>query len=153
MKVDFDSARPSILIRDGIFHTAFKFSPADVKVKVTRGNEVRPLDPFASLIGANIYLNENEFLVLNWRDLGLSRTLSLKPKTDGTTYEVYIINDPLYENEEEPKGHDELAQYYKVLPSVSTDDRFKMEVEFVQPVAGVRGTSKSPCMPVVVSGP
>jgi len=154
MKVDFDSARPSILIQDGIFHTAFKFSPANVKVKLTRGTEPpRPLEPFASLIGANIYLNANEFLVMNWRDLGLSRTLSLKPKTDGTTYEVYIINDPLYENEEEPKGHDELAQYYKVLPSVSTADRFKMEVEFTQPVAGDRGTSKSPCMPVVVGGP
>lgn len=154
MRVDFDSARPSILIRDGIFHTAFKFSPADVRVKLTRGTETRPLDPFASLIGANIYLNEGEVLVMNWREMGLSRTLSLtKPEVEGTTYEVYIINDPLYENEEEPKGHDELAQYYKVLPSVSTDDRFKMEVEFIQPVASNKGTSKSPCMPVVVNGP
>jgi hypothetical protein len=154
MRVDFDSARPSILIKDGIFNTAFKFSPANVRVKLTRGTEIRPLDPFASLIGANIYLNEDEFLVMNWRELGLSKTLSLtKPAVEGTTYEVYIINDPLYEDEEEPKGHDELAQYYKVLPSVSTDDRFKMEVEFIQPVASDKGTSKSPCMPVVVGGP
>ena len=135
---------------------AFKFAAENIKVKLTRGNEVRPLDPFASLIGANIYLNEGEVLVMNWRELGLSRTLSLtkpKPNAAGTTYEVYIINDPLYEDEEEPKGHDELAQYYKVLPSVSTDDRFKMEVEFIQPVASDKGTSKSPCMPVVVGGP
>lgn len=155
MRVDFDSARPSILIRDGIFHTAFKISPEKVKVKLTRGTEApRPLDPFASLIGANIYLNEGEVLVMNWRELGLSKTLSLtKPKEEGITYEVYIINDPLYEDEQEPKAHDELAEYYKVLPSVSTDDRFKMEVEFVQPVANDKGTSKSPCMPVVVNGP
>lgn len=157
MKVDFDSARPSILIKDGIFNTAFKFSSEKIKVKLTRGaEEPRPLNSFASLIGANIYLNEGEILLLNWRDLGLSKTLSLtkpKPEQAGTTYEIYIINDPLFENEKEPKAHDELAEYYKVLPSVSTADRFKMEVEFVQPVAGERGTSKSPCMPVVVSGP
>ena len=165
MRVDFDSARPSILIKDGIFNTAFKFAAENIKVKLTRDRrlpdesiitETRPLEPFASLIGANIYLNEGEVLVMNWRELGLSRTLSLtkpKPNAAGTTYEVYIINDPLYEDEEEPKGHDELAQYYKVLPSVSTDDRFKMEVEFIQPVASDKGTSKSPCMPVVVGGP
>lgn len=154
MRVDFDSARPSILIQDGIFHTAFKFSPEKIKVKLARGTEKRDLEPFASLIGANVYLNAGEFLVINWRDLGLSKTLSLtKPKQDETTYEIYIINDPLFEDEEEPKAHDELAQYYKVLPSVATEDRFKMEVEFVQPVASDKGTSKSPCMPVLVSGP
>jgi hypothetical protein len=154
MRIDFDSARPSILIQDGIFHTAFKISPEKVKVKLARGTEKRDLEPFASLIGANVYLNKDEFLVMNWRDLGLSKTLSLtKPKEDGTTYEIYIINDPLFEDEEEPKAHDELAEYYKVLPSVATEDRFKMQVEFVQPVASDKGTSKSPCMPVVVSGP
>ena len=155
MKVDFDSARPSIIIQDGIFHTACKIQPEKVKVKLTRGTEPpRPLEPFASLIGANVYLNENERLVMNWLDMGISRTLTLtKPKNAGITYEIYIINDPLFEDEEEPKAHDELAQYYKVLPSVSTNDRFKMEVEFVQPVANDKGTSKSPCMPVVVGGP
>ena len=154
MRVDFDSARPSILIRDGIFHTAFKFSAENIKVKLARGTETRDLPPFASLIGANVYLKKDEFLVMNWRELGLSKTLSLtKPKEDGTTYEVYIINDPLFENEKEPTAHDELAEYYKVLPSVATDDRFKMQVEFVQPVANDKGTSKSPCMPVLVSGP
>ena len=154
MKVDFDSARPSILINDGIFHTAFKFAPENIKVKLTRGTEIRTLDPFASLIAANIYLNEGEILVMNWRELGLSRTISLTtPKVEGTTYEVYIINDPLYEDEGEPKAHDELGEYYKVLPSVSTADRFKMEVEFIQPVASDKGTSKAPCMPVVVGGP
>jgi len=155
MTVDFDAARPSILIQDGTFHTAFKFSPDDVEVKLVRaGENPRTLEPFASLIGVNIYLNEGEFIVMNWRELGLSRTLSMtKPKVEGTTYEVYIINDPLYENEEDLKSHDELAEYYKVLPSVPTEDRFKMAVEFKQPETSHKGTSKSPCMPVVVGGP
>jgi hypothetical protein len=76
-----------------------------------------------------------------------------KPEHEGTYYEVYVINDPLYEDEDEPKSHDELAEYYKVLPTVPTGDRFKMEVEFPQPVPHDKGTSKTPCMPVVISGP
>lgn len=153
MAVDFESARPSIMIEDGIFHTAAKTSDK-VKVTLKRGKAVRELEPFTTLIGANVYLKENEFLILGWREMGLSKALSLtKPKEEGTSYEVYIINDPLYEDDEEPKAHDELAEYYKVLPSVASNDRVKMEVEFPQPVAHDKGTTKTPCMPVIISGP
>jgi hypothetical protein len=153
MAIDFESARPSIVIQDGIFHTAEKTSDK-VKVKLRRGDRVRELPRFASLIGANVYLGENEFLNLAWREMGLSKALSLtKPVDEGTTYEVYIINDPLYEDPEEAKAHDELAEYYKVLPTVPTGERLKMETEFLQPVAHDKGTTKTPCMPVVISGP
>jgi hypothetical protein len=154
MAIDFESARPSIVIQDGIFHTAMKTSPK-LKIKLKKGeNAIRDMAPFASLIGANIYLNQGEFLHFAWREGGLNKTLSLtQPEEKGASYEIYIINDPLFEDPEEPKAHDEFGEYYKVLPTVPTDERLKLDVTFPQPVPQDRGTSKTPCMPVVVSGP
>lgn len=154
MAIDFESARPSIVIQDGIFHTAMKTSPK-LKIKLKKGETaIRDMTPFASLIGANIYLNDGEFLHFAWREGGLNHTLSLtRPEEKGASYEIYIINDPLFENPEEPKAHDEFGEYYKVLPTVPTDERLKLDVTFPQPVPQDKGTSKSPCMPVVVGGP
>ncbi len=151
--VDHESARPSVLVEDGIFHTAAKTSNK-LTIKLKKGEAVvREMEPFASLIGANVYLNEGEFLNLAWREMGLARTLSLTKPEEGTSYEVYIINDPLYEDVEEPKAHDEFAEYYKVLPSVPTPDRLKLDVTFPEPEPQDRGSNKTPCMPVVISGP
>ena len=154
MAIDFESARPSIVIQDGIFHTAMKTSNK-LKIKLTKGEKaVRDMDPFASLIGANIYLKEGEFLNIAWRERGLNQALSLtQPEEKGAYYEMYIINDPLFEDPEEPKVHDEFAEYYKVLPTVPTDERLKLDVTFPQPVPQDRGTTKTPCMPVIVGGP
>lgn len=153
LAVDFESARPSILIEDGVFHTASKTS-IDLKMKLKKGdNDVRELPPFASLIGVNVYLNADESLNMNWREMGLSRTLQLRKPQGGTSYEIYIINDPLYQDPEEPKVHDELAQYYKVLPTVPTDDRLKLDIALPEEAATAKGSTKTPCMPVVISGP
>jgi hypothetical protein len=154
MAIDFESARPSIVIEDGIFHTAMKTSNK-LKIKLTKGQQaVRDMEPFASLIGANIYLNQGEFLNFAWRERGLSKTLSLtQPAEKGAYYEIYIINDPLFEDPEEPKAHDEFAEYYKVLPTVPTDQRLKLDVTFPPVEPQDKGTTKTPCMPVVVSGP
>ncbi|HET9526111.1 MAG TPA: hypothetical protein VFO99_08095 [Pyrinomonadaceae bacterium] len=154
MAVDFESARPSIMIQDGIFHTAAKTS-SKLKIKLKKGEtEVRDMQPFASLIGANVYLNQGEFLIFAWREMGLNKTLSLTlPEEKGAYYEIYIINDPLFEDPEEPKAHDEFGEYYKVLPTVPTGERLKLDVTFPQPVPQDKGTTKTPCMPVIISGP
>ena len=154
MAVDLESARPSVVIQDGVFHTAMKTS-SKLKIKLKRGEAVlRDLQPFTSLIGANVYLNKDEFLIFSWREMGLNKTLSLtKPEEKGASYEIYIINDPLFEDPEEPKMHDEFAEYYKVLPTVPTAERLKLDVTFPQPVAQDKGTTKTPCMPVILSGP
>ena len=154
VSIDTNATRPSVLILDGIFHTALKNSEK-VKVRIKRGEEmVHELERFATVIGANVYLDHGQTLTLSWREMGLPRALSLTtPKEEGVSYEVYIINDPLYEDEEEPKAHDELAEYYKVLPAISTDARLKMEVEFVEPQTSDKGSTKTPCMPVIISDP
>ena len=154
LAVDFESARPSIVIQDGIFYSAIKTSNK-LKIKLKKGETaLRDLQPFACVIGANVYLNKDEFLILAWREMGLNKTLTLtKPEEKGAAYEIYIINDPLYEDPEEPKAHDEFAEYYKALPTVPTDQRLKLDVTFPQPVPQDKGTTKTPCMPVIMNGP
>jgi uncharacterized protein Smg (DUF494 family) len=152
LRIDLESTRPSIMIQDGIFHTALKTSDK-LKMKLVRGKEQRDRPAFATLIGANIYLEQGESLNLSWREMGIKKALSLTKSDDGATYEIYIINDPLFENPEAAKAHDEFAEYYKVLPTVPTDERLKIEVAFPQTAPGERGTSRTPCMPVVVGGP
>lgn len=152
LRIDLNATRPSIVIKDGIFHTAARTSDK-LKMKLTRGKEQRDMPSFATLIGANIYLEEGEALNLSWREMGIKEALSLKKSDAGATYEIYIINDPLFENPESAKEHDELAEYYKVLPTVPTHERLKLEVAFPETAAPERGTSRTPCMPVVVGGP
>jgi len=153
LPIDHQCARPSIMIKDGIFHTAAKTSE-NIEVKLKKGEKaVRDLPAFASVIGANIYLKEGEKLHIAWREMGMSRTLSLKKPAAGVSYEVYIINDPLYDDPEEAIAHDEFAEYYKILPSVNTADRLKLEVKVLAPVPDdPRGSARTPCMPVVVGG-
>ncbi len=155
LSIDLQATRPSIMIEDGIFHTAARTSDK-LKMKLTKGKEQRDMPSFATLIGANIYLEENEALNLSWREMGIKKALSLTKSKEGATYEIYIINDPLFENAEAAKTHDELAEYYKVLPTVPTHERLKLDVEFPEtaaPAPAPRGTSRIPCMPVVVGGP
>jgi hypothetical protein len=138
------------MIRDGIFHTAAKTSD-NLELKLKKGEKSwRTLKAFANLIGVNIYLKEGEKLNLAWRERGLPRTLALTQRPAGMSYEVYIINDPLYDDPEEAKAHDELAEYYKILPSVSTADRLRLEVTVLEP--DPRGSARTPCMPVIIGG-
>ena len=152
--IDHECARPSIMIRDGIFHTAAKTSK-DIKAHLMFNERpIRELQAFASVIGANIHLNDGESLILSWREMAVPRTLALKKPPQDVSYEIYIINDPLYDDPREARSHDELAEYYKVLPSINTSERLAVEVKVQSTAAALtRGSAKAPCMPVIVSGP
>jgi hypothetical protein len=171
--IDPNAGRPSIVIRDGIFHAAATTEAGlELTLKRGEGSQNKPsteegmtdrdrrkpegaaerkIRPFARIIGANIYLkDENDILMLEWLEMGLPRALTLKKPPAGMSYEIYIINDPLYDDPEEAKGHDELAEYYKVLkPSMSDSERLKLEVKYEDPA---RGSAKAPCMPVLLGG-
>lgn len=152
LSIDFECARPSIMIRDGIFNTAAK-TPTNLEFKVKRGvgakSTTRDIPGFASVIGANIYLGDSDRLILEWNEMGLPQNLTLTKPVEGLSYEVYIINDPLYDDVAAATAHDEFAEYYKVLPNVPTTERLTLETTVLDE-APERGSAKTPCMPVVV---
>jgi hypothetical protein len=147
--------RPSILINDAVFYTAAKNDPSLVVSLKKNGQVVVPrLPPFASVIGANIYLRANEQVTLSWVRQGLLQSLNLPKVTEeGLSYEIYIVNEPLYETEANLlPPHDELKEYFKILPEAQ--DKFELEVAPPQPgqPPAPRGSSVTPCMPVTTGG-
>jgi hypothetical protein len=154
--VDPLGGQPSILLDDGIFYTADTTSPAVTTVIKRGGNDVGTLNSFASLIGANLYLDENGTASVRWVHQGRLEGILLKrpdPATEpGASYEIYIVNDPLYETDSPAAPvHDEFREYYKILPAVFTQDQFQLVFNTVSPVPPSRGSTKKPCMSVIKS--
>lgn len=155
LDVDPLGGRPSILLEDGVLYSAAKVrDDVEVFLKKPDGTEEK-MQRFAGLIGAAITLEKpTDQLVILWRQQGKLERLQLTKQAD-VTYEIYIVNDPLFENDaiassDNPK-HDEFAEYYKILHRVPTGEQFRLRVEEVT-VNPQRGSSRLPCMPVVVSG-
>lgn len=155
LDVDPLGGRPSILLENGVLYTAATTRPElEIKLTDAAGNNIRDLAPFASLIGAAISLEETTHVEITWRQQGKAETLSLN-KAAGFSYEIYIVNDPLYESDEvvpaaDPK-HDELQEYYKILPRVATNQQFRLEVT-PPPPDQPRGSTRAPCMSVILGG-
>lgn len=150
LAVDPLGGLPSIFINDGVFYAAAKTRP-DLKTKLKKGGRViEELPPFASLIGTNIYLQDGGEVLVQWRQQGRPETLKLpkpKPEEQDVSYEIYIVNDPLFEtNDPSVPVHDEFKEYYKIL-SVPSDEQFRLEFE-LPPAATSRGSTRTPCMPV-----
>lgn len=157
LDIDPLGGRPSILLDDGTFYTAAKTRP-DIEIRLQHpdGSE-RVLPPFASLIGADVSLEDDSSLAIFWRQFGKLERLELK-RAPGTWYEIYIVNDPLFENdsianlERDPK-HDEFREYYKILHRVPTDRQFRLNVALPPDnPALTRGSTRTPCMSIIKGG-
>jgi hypothetical protein len=152
LDVDPIGGRPSIFIDDGIFYTAAK-TRNDITVTLKKeGEQDQPLPRFASLIGAAIELKDGESVAVRWMNQGRFEVLELTRPKAGVDfgYEIYIINDPLYENDspKEPK-HDEFREYYKILPNVKTSEQFRLKVD-IPTGSTSRGSTRAPCMSVLM---
>lgn len=153
LDVDPLGGRPSLFLDDGVFYTAAKTRPEFEITLKKEGIADKPLPPIASLIGANMYLDDDTSSVtMAWRQQGKVQTLVLK-RAPGISYEVYIMNDPLYESDKitdvqtDPK-HDEFREYYKILPGVPSSEQFRLA--YKRPEEAVdRGSTRTPCMPVL----
>lgn len=155
LDVDPLGGRPSISIEDGTFYTAAK-TREEFKLTLQRPDgSSEKLEPFASLIGADIGLEPETFVGIRWRQQGRIEQLSLN-KAEGISYEIYIVNDPLFERfavtdlQKDPK-HDEFREYYKILNRVPTEEQFRLEVEVSKEGGGSksRGTTRNPCMTII----
>jgi len=146
--VDTVGGRPSVLIDDGIFYTA-QVLPVHFKLNKRDGTKTIEFHEMGTIIGANIYLTAPEQTVnLRWRRPGGDVTLDLEVKPQ-TTYEIYINNEPLFEDDSATgPAHDEFVEYFKILPEVETGEQFTME--FLPPLPD-RGSSRTPCASVLLN--
>ena len=156
-RVDTLGGQPSILLNDAVFYTAVTSDElnGDRKVTLRKNKEVvaEQFRPFASIIGANIYLKgQNSSVIMKWREQGRDHLLEMKKPKDGVSYEIYIANEPLFEDDESlfPR-HEEFSEYYKILPDVARADQFVLDIPPAEP-GEPRGSTTTPCMTIVKGG-
>lgn len=148
--VEQGGGTPSISIDHGVFYTADKVVTKAQFVK--SGSTPIPLNEVPTIIGANIYLNPAvpaQMVTLFWRQEGRDVFLPL-PQVPGSSYEIYIINEPLFE-EISPTlpRHGEFTEYFRILPDIGGPDQF--EIEFLEEIPH-RGSTRAPCMSVLYGG-
>jgi hypothetical protein len=146
--------QPSIFLNDALFYSADQTDSA-LQVDLQRGGAtVRPLTPFASIIGANIY---DRLVTVEWRLKGVLQTLMLTQPAAGFSYEIYVKNDPTFQPPPPPgiPPHDELREYYKLLPNVPVPEQFNLLFRSIPPINLLsaklddRGSIRIPCMSVI----
>jgi hypothetical protein len=149
--VDLLGGLPSLLMDDALFYSADK-TPDDLIVTLKKrkvGSQPQPISPFSSIVGANVYLAAGGKVTVSYKLYGRDVNVELK-QAEGP-FEIYVSNDPLYEDDslDVPK-HDEFAEYYKILPGVPTDEQFIMEFPKPQGAGDNRGTTRTPCTSVLL---
>lgn len=138
---------PGILIDHGVFYTADKVT-VRAKIKKNNGEEME-LAEVPTILGANIYLDPNvsaHRVQLMWRQQGSDVNLTLRP-SQHFTYEIYIINEPLFVPDSASPLHGEFTEYFKILRNIPHQKKF--ELEFLEPVPD-RGSNRSPCMSILL---
>ncbi len=149
-KVDEFGGLPSVFIDHGIFYTADKVT---VKAKLVKkgGAKEMTLTEVPTIIGANIYLDptiKDHQVTLFWRQNGSEAHLDLKPSAN-FTYEIYIINEPLFElDTPAAPRHAEFEEYFKILPDVAMNEQW--ELEFLEDPPD-RGSTRTPCMSILLN--
>lgn len=134
------------------FRTAFR-TPQRLKYE-RRGGGKPPLDlrRIGAIAQASAYLVSHQSLVMRWSDGVQNRTLTLTKSTQGATYEVYIQHTPLFMQRGDLAGHDELNQFYRIMPEVLGNNRFTFGV-VDDPQPHDTGSPEIPCQVGKLNGP
>jgi len=156
VRTDKANTRPSIFLNDAVLYTADR---TPLQFDLARGGVTKRLTEFAGIIGANIYPTLQQSVVMTWKQNGQLLTLPFEPPPAAGprfTYEVYVSNDPLFDPDAfttPTSAHDELAEYYKVLPGIPHEQRFTLTLVTSAAVPDKeRGTPRTLCMSALGEG-
>ncbi len=100
---------------------------------------------------ASVFLNPSESIVIAWNDGTGERELPLGSVPNGF-HEIYVEHTPLFLDPNVAIGHDELAEYYKVL-DVPQASRFTFTTVRENPSPFDKGTPTIPCQIVRLDEP
>lgn len=149
--VDQFGGLPSVLVDHGVFYTAEKVTTR-ARLFKPDGSTKMDLTEVPTILAANIYLdpaNPEQFVDLFWRQEGEDVHCPLpQPKTPNAfNYEIYVVNEPLFEPDSALPRHGEFDEYFKILPDVSDEDKF--DIEFLEDIPD-RGSTRAPCMSILL---
>lgn len=134
------------------FRTAFR-SPQRLKYE-RRGGGKDPLNlrRIGAIARASVFLIEHQSLVMRWNDGIQNRTLTLTKSNAGITYEVYVQHTPLFIQPGDVGAHDELGQFYRIIPEVAGGSRFTFAA-VDDPLVPETGSPDIPCQVGKLNGP
>lgn len=94
---------------------------------------------------ASLFMNATQTLNVRWNDGLAEQLLPLDKPRANAIHEVYIEHTPLFLRPGSILGHDELVEYYKILPGVAASGRFTFQS--AQEPSGLpdAGTPTIPC--------
>ena len=101
------------------------------------------------------FLGQTQTVIMRWNDATGPQVLTLEKPPQGGIHEIYVENTPLFIDPATALGHDELAEYYKVLPDVAQNAKFTFR-SFQEPQPGPgfdAGTPTIPCQVVRLDEP
>ena len=157
--VNTANAEPAIFMNDALFYCAEKTVPGlEVELRNAQTGAVvpPPLGQISSVLGANIYATSAN---VSWKEKGQLQAFPLSNDIPtGAYWEVYFVNDPPFVPHPNPgaQPHDELGEYYKILPNVPSPEKLKLFFKQIpqEPFAAEdKGSNRIPCMAVIDNGP
>ena len=169
MEVKTSGTRPGVEINGGIsyLHTAFL---KEDTIAVTQGANTAhpvpqtPLAGLASIVGANLYFDGGDRAIVRCSSFTEPLRLPLLPA--GSSYEIYIDNNPLFEPDN-AFPHGEMEEYYRVIKKVGRGDiplEEQFELQFPNldessatgtgkfTISDERATIRIPCMSTTLDG-
>ena len=103
---------------------------------------------------AGLYLNQDQSVFLKWVQNGKPEVLTLTKSAAGVRHEIYIENTPLYDpiDPDELATHEELGEYYKLLPDIASAARFALK-PVIHHDSKDTGTPTIPCQVLRLDDP
>jgi hypothetical protein len=149
----FTNRQNVINLKNGqyFFRTGIRSGQDLTYVRRLLGENPTDFKRIGAIARASVFLNPTQVVVMRWFDGTSERALNLR-KVSGASHEIYIQNTPLFLPDSEAIGHDELAEYYKILPTVGADHRFTFHT-VRQGGTRDKGTPTIPCQVVRLDGP
>lgn len=165
------ASQHTIKLQGGVyyFYTALRTGDGLRFERTEGGKSPKTLRKIGCVVGARVFLQDNQAIEMRWHDGQEERLLRLsKPQQLNVSHEIYIENSPLYEeptNSTARARHSELTEYYKIFPNIPEAARFKLEpVREVAPgvlpadagslkYGSQRGSPSIPCQPIILNGP
>lgn len=150
----FNNRQHVIRLLDGeyFFRTGLR-APAGLRfVRKLAGQNPADFRRIGAIARVSAFLNPTQTLVLTWHDGTQEQVLPLDKPPQNGVHEVYIENTPLFIDPAVAIGHDELAEYYKVL-DVPPAQRFTFTTIRETIGAFDRGTPTIPCQVIRLDEP
>ncbi len=136
------------------FRTGVRASDRLKYVRTNAGINPNPIElkQIGAIARASVFLAQGQVLFVRWNDGTRERALPLPKPPANSIHEIYVQNTPLFLDPDDVVGHDELGEFYNVIPEIAPAARFALRPVKVV-VGSDAGTPTIPCQVMTLDRP